>query len=127
MSPPEKPKSTIPPRTGSPGQSGSACRGLARSAAHRRQSESIDLITAYLQTFLPTDKKVYLIFPWETVDLLPPEEQALFRKLRRPACRCWRALYGLGPTGFAFITSYQTWLLMNSWQRMPEAPALFYI
>ena len=55
----------------------------ARSACHRRQSESIDLITAYLQAFLPTDKKIYLIFPEDVIKLLPEEEPALFRALRR--------------------------------------------
>ena len=48
---------------------------------------------------------------------MPPEEKALFDKLRRP-------VYGFARSGRDFIMSFAGWLIMNRWLTVPEAPAL---
>ena len=54
---------------------------------------------------------------------MPPEEKAMFDKLRRSVCECREAVYGFARSGRDFIMSFG-WLIMNRWLTVPEAPAL---
>ena len=56
--------------------------------------------------------------------VMPPEEKALFDKLRRPVCQCKGAVCGFAGSGRDFIMSFAGWLIMNRWLTVPEAPAL---
>ena len=55
---------------------------------------------------------------------MPPEERAVFDKLRRPVCECRGAVYGFARSGRDFIMIFAGWLIMNRWLTVPEAPAL---
>ena len=55
---------------------------------------------------------------------MPPEEKALFDKLRRPVCQCKGAVYGFARSGRDLIMTFAGWLIMNRWLTNPEAPAL---
>ena len=48
----------------------------------------------------------------------------MFDKLRRPVCQCQGAVYGFARSGRDFIMSFASWLIMNRWLTVPEAPAL---
>ena len=54
---------------------------------------------------------------------MPPEEKAMFDKLRRPVCECRGAVYGFARSGRDFIMSFAVWLIMNRWLTVPEASA----
>ena len=96
----------------------------ARAAAYGRVTESIDLIAAYPQVVMGGEIEHYLIIPECLRRVMPPEEKALFDKLRRPVCQCKGAVYGFARSGRDFIMSFAGWLIMNRWLTVPEAPAL---
>ena len=96
----------------------------ARAAAYGRVTESIDLIAAYPQVVMGGEIKRYRIIPECLRRVMPPEEKALFDKLRRLVCQCKGAVYGFARSGRDFITSFAGWLIMNRWLTVPEAPAL---
>ena len=94
------------------------------AAAHGRVTESIDLIAAYPQVVMGGEIKHYITIPECLRRVMPPEEKALFDKLRRPVCQCKGAVYGFARSGRDFIMSFAGWLIMNRWLTVPEAPAL---
>ena len=96
----------------------------ARSAAYGRVTESIDLIAACPQVVMGGEIKQNKIIPKCLRRVMPPEEKALFDKLRRPVCQCKGAEYGFARSGRDFIMSFAGWLIMNRWPTVPEAPAL---
>ena len=96
----------------------------ARAAAYGRVTENIDLIAAYPQVVMGGEIKHYIIIPEWLRRVMPPEEKALFDKLRRPVCQCKGAVYGSAWSGRDFIMSFAGWLIMNRWLTVPGAPAL---
>ena len=54
----------------------------------------------------------------------PPENRAMFDKLRRSACECRGAVYGFARSGRDFVTSFAGWLIKNKWLTVPEDPGL---
>ena len=87
----------------------------ARVAAYGRVTESIDLIDAYPQVVMGGEIKHYIIIPECLRRVMPPEEKALFDKLRRPVCQCKGAVYGFARSGRDFIMSFAGWLITNRW------------
>ena len=87
-------------------------------------TEIIDLIAAYPQVVLGGNIKHYIIIPDSLKHVMRPEEKALFDKLRRPVCECRGAVCGFARSGRDFIMSFASWLVMNRWLTVPEAPAL---
>ena len=53
--------------------------------------------------------------------VMPPEEKAMFDKLRRPVCERRGAVYGFARSGKDFIMNFAGWLIMNRWPTDPEA------
>ena len=96
----------------------------ARSAAYGRVTESIDLIAAYPQVVMGGEIKQKIIITKCLRRVMPPDEKALFNKLRLPVCQCKGAVYGFARSGRDFILSFAGWLIMNRWPTVPEAPAL---
>ena len=96
----------------------------ARAAAYGRVTESIDLIAAYPQVMLGSNIKHYTVILECLRRVMPPEEKAMFDKLRRPACECRGAVHGFARSGRYIIMSFSGWLIMNKWLTVPEAPAL---
>ena len=96
----------------------------SRAAAYGRVTESIDLIVAYPQVMVGGDIKHYMKIPECLRRLMPPEEKAMFDKVRRPVCECTRVVNGFARSGRDFIMSFAGWLIMNRWLTVPEAPAL---
>ena len=56
----------------------------ARAVAHKRRSESIDLIAAYLQTWLRTKNPVALLHDRRRIQYMPEEMRASFESLDMP-------------------------------------------
>ena len=78
----------------------------ARVAAYGIVTESIGLIAAHPQAVLGGSTKHYIIIPDCLKHVIPPEERALFDKLRRPVCECRGAAYGFARSGRDFIMSF---------------------
>ena len=97
---------------------------LARAAAYGRVTESIDLIAAHPQVVLGGNIKHYIIITECLGRVMPPEERAMFDKLRRQVCKCRGAVYGFVRSGRDFIMSFAGWLIMNRWLTVAEVQAL---
>ena len=84
-------------------------------------TENIDLLAAYPQVVMGGEIKHDIIIPEFLRRVMPPEEKALFDKLRRPVCQCKGAVCGFAWSGRDFIMSFAGWLSMNRWLTVPEA------
>jgi hypothetical protein len=81
-----------------------------RATAHRRKTEGVDLVAAYMQVELGGDIPCYVVTPKEVVNISDAEVKAVFQSMTMP-------VYGLGGSGKDSIYTFGGWLTLSERNR----------